>query len=119
MRKLRIRWADLTRFGEMVTGDHIIVNPNPDERALYTFRGNHGVIQDGFIPRPDSLADGEAVEVADQRAKKLTRACASVLGHRYALVMLDIYSRFLLARPLKTKTGLAAMNAFKQWRGRR
>ena len=103
----------------MVTGDHIVVQQTPEQRLAGPGGGNVGITVEGMIPRPDlgGASGARAAQGLAVRGKRLAKECASVLGHKFALVMLDLYSRFLLCRALKTKCSLAALNAYKQWRG--
>ena len=39
------------------------------------------------------------------------------MGHRYAIVLIDLFSRFICSRPLKAKAGLSTVNSYVQWRG--
>ena len=45
---------------------------------------------------------------------RLSRVSKNNKGVGYILVIIDIFSRFLWLRPLKTKTGLNAANAFEK-----
>ena len=68
-----------------------------------------GILPDSKdIPRP-GLDD----ETRESRKKRLVKECQSVLGHRYALVMLDLFSRFICSRPLRSL--MARRSA--DWRG--
>ena len=55
-RKLVPRWRNLTFFGEMVTGDHLIVQATPAMRFMRAAQRNVGLtLPGGFVPRPNPL----------------------------------------------------------------
>ena len=71
-RKLVPLWTGLTKFGEMVTGDHIVAQPTPAERVLADGAdGKSGILASGGeIPRP-GLEDEVQGQV--QRKKRLVK----------------------------------------------